>query len=92
LFLCAHAAGSEVGFLAVLAIAAPIFVAAALPVSIGGFGPREFAAALAFPLIGGTAQAGVAAAVLYGITAVVQGVLAAPLLALRAGPRIGKEG
>jgi hypothetical protein len=80
LWLCAHAAGAEVGLGAVIAIAAPIFIAAALPVSIGGFGTREMAAALAFPLAGASAQAGVSAAVLFGLTAVIQGVLAAPLL------------
>lgn len=82
LWLCARAAGAEVGYLPMLAIAAPIFVAAALPVSLGGFGPREFAAALVFPMIGAGAHAGVAAAALYGLAAVAQGVLAAPLLAL----------
>jgi uncharacterized membrane protein YbhN (UPF0104 family) len=81
LWLCAQAAGGGVGYGAVLAIAAPVFVAAALPLSVGGFGPREFAAAVAFPLVGAPAALGTAAAVLYGATAVVQGVLAAPLLA-----------
>lgn len=84
LWLCAVAAGGSVGYAAVLAIAAPVFVAAALPISLGGFGPREFAAAVAFALVGAPAALGAAAAVLYGLTAVVQGVLAAPLLALGA--------
>jgi hypothetical protein len=82
LWLCARAAGAEPGLLAVLAAAAPIFLAAAVPVSIGGFGPREAAAALLFPWIGVAPETGVAAAVLYGLAAVVQGVLGAPLLAL----------
>jgi uncharacterized membrane protein YbhN (UPF0104 family) len=85
LWLCAVAAGGTVGYAAVLAIAAPVFVAAALPISVGGFGPREFAAAVAFPLVGAPPALGAATAVLYGLTAVVQGVLAAPLLALDAG-------
>jgi hypothetical protein len=89
LWLCARAAAGDVAFLPTLAIAAPVFIAAALPISLGGFGPREFAAALAFPLIGATAQVGVAAAVLFGLTAVVQGVLAAPLLAF--APRAEKS-
>ena len=82
LWLCARAAGAEVGYLPVLAVAAPIFVAAALPVSLGGFGPREFAAALVFPMIGAAAYEGAATAALYGVAAMAQGVLAAPLLAL----------
>lgn len=88
LWLCALAAGGAVSWGATLAVAAPVFVAAALPLSIGGFGPRESAAAVAFALIGAPAAVGVAAALLYGLTAVVQGVLAAPLFALagRRGP------
>lgn len=82
LWLCARAAGAEVGLLAVLAVAAPIFLAAALPLSVGGFGPREAAAALVFPWIGVAPEAGVAAALLYGVAAAVQGALGAPLLAL----------
>ena len=82
LWLCARAAGGDIGYAAVLALAAPIFIAASLPLSLGGFGPREFAAALAFPMLGSPAEAGVAAAVLYGLTGVAQGVLAAPLFAV----------
>jgi hypothetical protein len=87
LWMCAKAAGGAVNYVTVLMIAAPVFVAAALPVSVGGFGPREFAATLAFTLIGASATVGAAAAVLYGLTAVVQGVLAAPLLATSPRPR-----
>ena len=82
LWLCARAAGAEVGLLAVLAVAAPVFLAAALPMAVGGFGPREAAAALVFPWVGVAPEAGVAAAVLYGVAAAVQGALGAPLLAL----------
>lgn len=82
LWLCVGAAGGDSGYLAVLMVAAPVFLAAALPVSVGGFGPREAAAALSFPWIGATAELGVAAALLYGLTAAVQTVLAAPLLAV----------
>jgi len=82
LWLCARAAGADVGALAVMAVAAPVFLAAAVPVSVGGFGPREAVAALAFPWIGATPEAGVAAALLYGLAAAVQGALGAPLLAL----------
>jgi uncharacterized protein (TIRG00374 family) len=84
LWLCAEAAGSSVNYVGVLTVAAPIFIAAAIPISLGGFGPREFAATLAFALIGAPPAVGASAAVLYGLTAVVQGVLAAPLLILGA--------
>jgi hypothetical protein len=82
LWLCARALGIEAGYLAIAAIAAPVFIAAALPFSLGGFGPREFAAGVAFALLGLPPPGGVASAVLFGLTAVAQGVLAAPLLAL----------
>jgi hypothetical protein len=85
LWACARAAGGTVDYGAVLMIAAPVFAAAAIPVSVGGFGPREFAATAAFALIGAAPAAGAAAALLYGLTAVVQGVLAAPLLVLARG-------
>jgi len=80
LWLAARAAGADVGLLPVLAVAAPIFVAAALPISMAGFGPRELAAGLAFSAIGAPSSVGVAAAMLYGVTTVVQGVAATPLL------------
>jgi hypothetical protein len=82
LWLCARAAGAEISAAAVMAVAAPLFLAAAIPVSVGGFGPREAVAALAFPWIGAAPEVGVAAALLYGLAAAVQGALGAPLLAL----------
>lgn len=82
LWLCAHAAGADIGPLPVLAVAAPVFLAAAIPMSIGGFGPREAVAVVAFPWVGAAPEAGVAAALLYGLAAALQGALGAPLLAL----------
>jgi hypothetical protein len=92
LWLCLRAVGGEAvgaaSVVAVAAVAAPIFVAAALPVSLGGFGTREMAAAAACPLVGLPAELGVAAAALHGLTAVIVGLLAAPLLAV--GPRASR--
>ncbi len=85
LWACAAATGADIGFAWVLVLSAPIFLAAAVPASIAGFGPRE-AAALAFPAAGVSAEAGVGAAVLYGSLAAVQGLIGAPLL-LRASIR-----
>lgn len=82
LWLCARAAGAEISAAAVMAVGAPVFLAAAIPVSVGGFGPREAVAALAFPWIGAAPEVGVAAALLYGLAAAVQGAVGAPLLAL----------
>jgi len=83
LWLAARAAGADVGLVAVLAVAAPIFVAAAIPISMAGFGPREMAAGLAFVAIGAPSSVGVAAAMLYGMTTVIQGVAATPLLVIQ---------
>jgi uncharacterized membrane protein YbhN (UPF0104 family) len=83
LWLCLRAAGGTAGYWNVQAIAAPVFIAGVMPLSYGGFGARELVALLAFPLVGVDAQAGVAAAALYGLCAVCLGLAAAPLLALR---------
>jgi uncharacterized membrane protein YbhN (UPF0104 family) len=83
LWLCQIAAGGRAGYLAVQSIAAPVFIAGVMPLSYGGFGARELVALLALPLIGVDAQVGVAAAALYGLAAVLLGLAAAPLLALK---------
>jgi uncharacterized membrane protein YbhN (UPF0104 family) len=57
--------------------AGPIFILAALPLSIGGWGTREAAAAVTFGLFGAAKELAVATAVLYGLFAVVQGLLGA---------------
>jgi len=67
----------------VQAVAAPVFVAGALPLSYGGFGARELAALAAFPLVGVAAGPGVAASALYGLVAVVLGIATAPAFILR---------
>jgi len=86
LWLCVLAAGGHAGYWQVQAVAAPVFVAGALPLSYGGFGARELAALAAFPLVGLPADVGLAASVLYGVVAVVLGLAAAPSFAL-AGAR-----
>ena len=84
LWLCQLAAGGRAGYLAVQAIAAPVFIAGVVPLSYGGFGARELIALLVFPLIGVDAQTAVAASALYGLGAVLLGLATAPLLVLRA--------
>ena len=82
LWLCTRAMGGQAAYWQVQAVAAPIFVAGALPVSYGGFGAREMAALAAFPLVGLGADLGLTASVLYGFVSVVLGLLAAPAFAL----------
>lgn len=91
LWLCVLAAGGRAGYWQVQAVAAPVFVAGALPISYGGFGARELAALVAFPLVGLPGDVGLAASVLYGIVAVVLGLAAAPSFALGASSGAGRE-
>jgi uncharacterized membrane protein YbhN (UPF0104 family) len=81
LWLCVLAAGGNAGYWQVQAVAAPVFIAGALPLSYGGFGARELAALAAFPLVGLSGDVGLAASVLYGVVAVVLGLAAAPAFA-----------
>ncbi len=81
LWLCVRAAGGQAGYWQVQAVAAPVFIAGALPLSYGGFGARELAALAAFPLVGVPGDLGLAASVLYGVVAVVLGLVAAPAFA-----------
>lgn len=83
LWFCETAAGGRAGYLAVQAIAAPVFIAGVVPLSYAGFGARELVSLLVFPLIGVDAQTAVAAGALYGLGAVLLGLATAPLLVLR---------
>ncbi|WP_423459703.1 lysylphosphatidylglycerol synthase domain-containing protein [Ottowia sp. VDI28] len=56
---------------------APIFLMAALPVSVGGWGTREAAAAATLALFGVDPAAAVGAAMVYGIYGLLQGALGA---------------
>jgi uncharacterized membrane protein YbhN (UPF0104 family) len=56
---------------------APVFLMAALPVSVGGWGTREAAAVAALAPFGAVAPAAVGAAMVYGLYGMAQGVLGA---------------
>ena len=83
LWAFAFAAGINLSYAVMLAAAAPIFVMGALPLGWGGFGAREAAAVVVLGAIGVPADQATAAALLYGISALLQGVAAAPLFLLR---------
>jgi hypothetical protein len=83
LWVCALAVGVELGYWTMLAAAAPIFIMAALPLGVAGFGTRELAAVVVLGTVGVSAEQATAAALLYGVCAVVQGVLAAPLFLVK---------
>jgi uncharacterized membrane protein YbhN (UPF0104 family) len=79
----AFAAGINLSYWVMLAAAAPIFVMGAVPLGWGGFGAREAAAVVVLGTIGVPADQATVAALLYGISAVLQGVAAAPLFLVR---------
>jgi uncharacterized membrane protein YbhN (UPF0104 family) len=87
LWLCGIAAGLHVPYFVMLAAAAPIFVMGALPLGWGGFGAREAAAVVVLGAVGAAAGEATAAALLYGLSAVLQGVLSAPLFLASGGRR-----
>lgn len=77
-FACgARAVGLELPVADFIIAAGPIFVLAALPVSVGGWGTREAAAAFTLGLFGAPRELAVAASVLYGLFAAVQGLAGA---------------
>ena len=83
LALGAGALGVGASWLVLFAAAAPIFLMAALPLGVAGFGTRELAAVAVLGLAGVPADLAAGTGLLYGICGVVQGILAAPLFFAR---------
>jgi len=83
LALCARALGLELPFVFMVAASAPIFVMAALPLGVAGFGTREIAAVTVLGLAGVAPGPAAATSVLFGLVGVLQGVLASPLFLAR---------
>lgn len=83
LWLCGLALGVPVSYPVMLAAAAPIFIMAALPIGVAGFGTRELAAVVVLGLAGVPSDLAAATSLLYGLAAVLQGILAAPLFLVR---------
>ncbi len=79
LWLSCAAVGVTPGPAETLVLAGGLFIAAALPASVFGFGSREAAAAWLFPFFGIDAGAGVAASITFGLLGALQGVLYLPL-------------
>jgi uncharacterized protein (TIRG00374 family) len=84
LWICAMAIGVSLPYLVILAAAAPIFILAAVPIGVAGFGTRELAAVVVLGWAGVPGDMAAAAALLFGLAAVLQGILAAPLFFSRA--------
>jgi hypothetical protein len=79
LWICGLSVGLTLSYGVMLAAAAPIFIMAALPIGLAGFGTRELAAVIVLGFAGVPGDQATATAMLYGISAVIQGMLAAPL-------------
>ncbi len=75
--LAGRAVGLDLPLWLYVIVAGPVFVLAALPVSIGGWGTREAAAAVTLGHFGASADLAIAAALLYGIFAAMQGAVGA---------------
>jgi uncharacterized protein (TIRG00374 family) len=84
LWICAMAVGVSLPYLVMLAAAAPIFILASVPIGVAGFGTRELAAVVVLGWAGVPGDMATAAALLFGLAAVFQGILAAPLFLGRA--------
>ena len=76
--------GLAVSYGLMLAAAAPIFIMAALPIGVAGFGAREAAAVAVLGFAGVPGEQAFMVGLLYGLAAVVQGILAAPLFIAKA--------
>lgn len=67
---CSAAVGAPLGWAALVAVPLTL-VAMLLPISVGGWGLREGAAVIVWPLAGHAAEAGLAASLSYGVLALV---------------------
>lgn len=90
LWLCAFAAGLNVSFLTMAALAGPIFIMAAVPAGLGGWGTRELAAILLFGALGYSAELAATTGILYGLCGLAQAILAVPLMMKRFSTEVDK--
>ena len=81
--VAARAVGVDAASTTLVPIALVVLVAAAVPLNVAGWGPREGAAAWAFAAAGLGAAAGASVAVAYGVLALLATLPGAVLLAVR---------
>jgi uncharacterized membrane protein YbhN (UPF0104 family) len=81
--LAARTAGATAGTDRLVPLGLLILLAMGLPVNIGGWGPREGAAAWAFGAAGLTADLGVSTAVVYGVLVIAASLPGAAVLLVR---------
>ncbi len=80
-FLLARSQGIDITFLSLLVLMPPVMLAAAMPISYGGWGVREGALAAALSLVGVPAVDTIALSIQQGVVALVPGALGGVLWA-----------
>jgi hypothetical protein len=90
--VAARTAGSTAPLTRLVPLGLLILVAMALPLNVGGWGPREGAAAWAFGAAGLTADLGVSTAVVYGVLVLVASLPGATVLLARQPTVAVREG
>ncbi|MDA9689183.1 flippase-like domain-containing protein [Betaproteobacteria bacterium] len=73
-FLCLSATNVDISIYQCLIIVPIIFLFAAMPFSLAGFGPREYGAAIVLSFLGYSLENSVASSILFGLTTTVQGI------------------
>ena len=73
-FLCLSATNVNISVAQCLIIVPVIFLFAALPLSLAGFGPREYSAAIILSFLGYGLENSVASSILFGLTITFQGI------------------
>ena len=86
--IAARAAGSTASFAELLPLTLLVLLAAAVPVNVGGWGPREAVTAWAFGAAGLSATQGLTIAVVYGVFAFVAALPGAVVVVARAVARL----
>jgi glycosyltransferase 2 family protein len=81
--VAARAAGSTASIAQLLPLLVLALIAMGLPINVGGWGPREGVAALAFAAAGLGATQGVTTAVVYGVLTLISSLPGAAVLVLQ---------
>ena len=87
LVACARSLGVQTALVLILAASAPIFVMAAVPLGIAGFGTRELASVAVLGAMGVAPDQAAGTGLLFGVCGVIMGLMAAPLFLFRGGNR-----
>ena len=73
-FYCLNATNVDISIYQCFMIVPIIFLCAAVPLSLAGFGPREYGAAIILSSLGFTLEKSVASSILFGLTITLQGI------------------